>query len=177
MRYLLASLFLLSFSFAADEPGFKPLFTKNLDGWKAKKGGESFDGKTEAYKGRFKLTDGVLAIDPKVKGDVIIETATEIAGDAVIRFEFKPGKGCNNDLFYRGQKFDIRLDDGKTKEAVGIKTGEWNTFEITAKGDDIEFIINGKSMRKAKSKVKASTFGIRAEFGEIEIRNLRLRGS
>jgi hypothetical protein len=175
MRLPLILLALAPFALAADDDGFKPLIGKNLDGWKAKKGGDSLDGKAEAYKGRFKLTDGTLVIDPKVKGDVIIETAKEIEGDAVIRFEFKPGTGCNNDLFFRGQKFDIKLNDGKDKETAATKTGEWNTLEIAVKGDAITFAINGKTMRSGKTKTKSSPLGIRAEFGEIEIKNLRVK--
>src|SRR5262245_24135310 len=64
------------------EPGFTLLFNgKDLGGWKEKTGGASLDGKTEAYKGRFKVTDGVIVIDPKVGGDVRIETQKKFAGD------------------------------------------------------------------------------------------------
>lgn len=171
---LLCLLALAPLALAADDDGFKPLLDKDLTGWKAQKG-EALDGKAEAFKGRFKLADGVLVLDPKVKGIVIIETAREIKGDAVIRFDFEPGAKCNNDLYLRGQKFDIKLDDGKTKEAVGVKQGEWNTMEIVAKGDAVEFLINGKSMRKAKAKGTASPFAIRAEFGDMKVRKLRIK--
>jgi hypothetical protein len=45
-----------------------PLFNgKNLDGWKeASKDKASLTGKTEAFGGRFKVKDGVIAIDPSV---------------------------------------------------------------------------------------------------------------
>jgi hypothetical protein len=175
MRSLVALAVLVSMGMAAEESGFKPLVGKDLTGWKAKKGGEAFEGKSEAFKGRFTLRDGVLIIDPKVKGDVTLETAREIKGDVVIRFEFKPGKGCNNDLFFRGQKFDIVPEGDKGKGLAGVKLDTWNTLEITVAGDAIEFLANGKSLRKGKTKGAASTFGIRAEFGPIEIRNLRLK--
>src|SRR5262249_22064150 len=50
------------------ETGFTLLFNgKNLDGWKEASGKkESLEGKTEAYKGRFKVVDGVLVYDPAV---------------------------------------------------------------------------------------------------------------
>lgn len=177
MRALSALVLFVGVLTAADEPGFVPLLGKDLTGWKAKKGGESFEGKTEAYKGRFTLRDGVLVIDPKVKGDVTLETAREIKGVVVLRFEFKPGKGCNNDLFFRGQKFDIvpESEDKKSKGLAGVKLDTWNTMEITVTGDAIEFLANGKSLRKGKTKGAASSFGIRAEFGPIEIRNLRFK--
>src|SRR4051812_25504930 len=87
---------------AKAEPGYTPLFNgKNLDGWKTK-AGESLEGKTEAYKGRFKVFDNKLIIDPKVRGDVRIVTAKPMSGDVHIKFDYRPGPGCNNDLFFRG---------------------------------------------------------------------------
>src|SRR3954470_4133015 len=91
---------------AADdaEPGFAPLLNgKDLTGWRTKavkdKPGVSLDGKTEGFNSRFTVKDGELVIDPKVKGDVVIETAKELAGNVVIKFEFYPDAKCNNDLF------------------------------------------------------------------------------
>lgn len=152
------------------ESGFTLLFNgKNLDGWKTKKEGESLDGKTEAYKGRFQVKDGKLIIDPKVKGDLIIETGRTFAKDVHIKFEFLPGPGCNNDLFLRGQKFDI------VKKLKHIKEGEWNTLDIIVEGDKIEYKCNGQTERTGKVKGGGTPFGIRAEFGPIEIRRLRFK--
>ncbi|HUR53640.1 MAG TPA: family 16 glycoside hydrolase [Gemmataceae bacterium] len=180
MRLLLCPLFLFAATaVAADdfkpEPGFELLLKGDaLDGWKtkaaAKKESEKLDGKAEAFGGRFKLKNGELTIDPKVKGDVTIETAKEFGGDVTIKFEFNPGKGCNNDLFFRGQKFDIKSD------IKGYKEDAWNEFEITLVGTKAEFKCNGELARMANTKVEKSVFGIRAEFGPIQIRKLRVKG-
>src|SRR6476661_6635312 len=83
------------------EEGFVLLFNgKDLTGWKTEKG-ESLDGKAEAYNGRFKMADGLLTLDPKVKGDVKIFTARGFGKDVHIKFDFMPGPGCNNLLFLR----------------------------------------------------------------------------
>lgn len=151
------------------EPGFTLLFNgKNLDGWKTKTGNESLEGKTEAYKGRFKVVSGVLVIDPSVKGDVTINTAAELK-DAHIKFEFKPGANCNNDLFLRGMKFDI-----VPKALKSVKDG-WNELEIIAKDGKAEVKVNGVTARMQDLKAPASPFGIRAEFGALEIRHLRAK--
>ncbi len=163
---------------AADskDEGFTPLFNgKDLTGWKtqAKKKGteaEVLDGKTEAYKGRFKVKDGLLVIDPMVKGDVRIETAKSYAGDTVIRFEYRPGPKCNNDIFFRGLKFDLSAANIK-----GLEEGKWYKFEIAVKGDAIEVTQDGKSLRKAKTKGKGSPLEIRAEFGVIDFRDMRIK--
>jgi hypothetical protein len=157
------------------EPGFTLLFNgKDLDGWREARGKkESLDGKTEAYKGRFKVVDGKLVYDPAVKGDLYIETTKEFAKDVHIKFDFKPGPKCNNDLFLRGIKFDII--PGKKKELDNVKEGEWYTMEIIVKGDKIEHKIDGQTSRTSTAKTKSSPFMLRAEFGAIEIKNIRVK--
>lgn len=159
------------------EAGFQLIFNgKNLDGWKeAGKTKEALDGKTEAFKGRFKVVDGRLVIDPAVKGDLYIETQKEFAKDVQIKFEFKPGPKCNNDLFLRGIKFDIVPGN---KENKNVKEGEWSTLEIVVTGETVEHKINGQTARTskiAKAKGKASALKIRAEFGAIEFKNIRIK--
>lgn len=156
------------------EPGFTLLFNgKNLDGWKeASKDKAALDGKTEAFGGRFKVTDGRLVYDPAVKGDLYIETAKEFGKDVHIKFDFKAGPKCNNDLFLRGTKFDIIPG---AKENKNVKEGEWYTFEIVVTGEKIEHKINGETMRAATTKTKSSPFKLRAEFGVIEIKNIRVK--
>ena len=113
---------------------------------------------------------GVLVIDPKVKGDIVMNTAKSYAGDVVIRFEFKPGEGCNNDLLFRGTKFDLKKEDVKN-----IKFGEWNRFEISIQGEKAEFRCNGELLKTLKAKPAATPLGLRAEFGPVEYRNLRIK--
>jgi hypothetical protein len=155
------------------EPGFKELLNgKDLTGWRTKgKPGESLDGKAEAHKGRFKVTkEGTLVIDPAVKGDVRIETAQEFGRETTIRFDFRPGPGCNNDLFLLGSKFDVNPTQLKM-----VKVGEWNTMDIASSGGTTVFKINGETARTDKAKAEKSAFEIRAEFGPIEIRRLRAK--
>lgn len=153
------------------EPGFNLLFNgKDLSGWKTKKGGESLDGKTESADKRFKAADGKLVIDEKVKGDVVIDTAKEFAKDVHIKFDFLPGPGCNNDLFIRGLKFDLKKPDVKN-----LKEGDWNEFEIIIKGDKAEFKNNGETQRSDTTKNASSPLGVRAERGPMQIRRLRVK--
>ena len=150
------------------EPGFVLLFNgKNLDGWKTQKG-ESLEGKTEAYNNRFKVEGGKLILDPKVKTIVIINTAKEFPKDVTFRFDFLPGPGCNNDLYFRGHKFDL------VPKLKGFKEGEWNKLEITAQGDKVEFKVNGEAGKTAKTAAN-NLLAIRAEFGPMEIKNIRVK--
>ena len=158
----------------AGEPGFTLVFNgKNLDGWKESKGKkDSLDGKTEAYKGRFKVADGVLTIDPAVKGDSYIETAMEFGKDVHVKFDFKAGPKCNNDIFMRKIKFDIVPGN---KELKNVKEGEWYTLEIIVKGDKIEHKVNGETVRMSKADAKATPLMVRAEYGAIQIKNIRVK--
>ncbi len=159
----------------AAEPGFVPLFNgKNLDGWQTAKTAtaEPLDGKTEAFGGRFKVADGTLTYDPAVKGNLYIETVKEFAKDVHIKLEFNPGSKCNNDFFLRGTKFDVVPGGKETKD---VKEGEWQTLEIIVQGDKVEHRINGQVIRTSKASSAASRFMLRAEFGAIQIRNIRVK--
>ena len=174
MRLTICVALLSAAGLAADdfkpEDGFTFLIGgKELSGWKTEKG-ESLDGKPEAYGGRFKLADGVLTVDPAVKGDVKIFTTREFGKDIHIKFDFRPDAKCNNDLFLRGLKFDLKRPDVKN-----MKEGEWNSFEIVITGDKAEFKNNGETLKTVSVKGKATPFGIRAEFGSMQVRRLRVK--
>lgn len=169
----------LAFLLAADPTpadGFTLLFNgKDLSGWQVAstkdkdKAGEPLTGKAETPTRRFTVTDGTIVIDPKVKGDITISTEKTFDGPAHIAFEFKPGKACNNDLYFRGMKFDIK--PGSLKP---VKVDEWNTLEIIATAATAEVKINGEAVQTYK--LKGSTrFGIRAEAGPIAIKNVRVK--
>lgn len=152
------------------EPGFAFFFNgKDLSGWETKQGA-SLENKTEAFDHRFEVTESNLVIDPKVKGDVIIQTTKKFAKDVHLKFEFLPGPGCNNDLFFRGIKFDIKPGDVKN-----LKEGEWNEFEIIVLGDKAEFKSNGETQRSTTTKGDSSPLGVRAEFGAIQFRRMRAK--
>lgn len=174
---LLACLAFASPTLAADdfkpEPDFTVIFNgKDLTGWtmKGKKDAGSLDGKTDAFNKRFVVAEGVLTIDPKVKGDVTIETAKPLGKDVHIKFDYKPGAGCNNDLFFRGTKFDLKKEDVKN-----IKWDEWNQFEIIAAGTKVEFKNNGETIKTMNAKSDGTPLGIRAELGPMQVRRLRVK--
>jgi hypothetical protein len=183
MRLLPCVLFALAASVVAGaddfkpEPGFTLIFNgKNLDGWQTKAAKpESLEGKTEAFDGRFKVKDGELVLDPKVKGDRYIETVRQLSGDFTIRYDFKPEEGCNNDTLLLGTKFDI-LAGGKTT-LKGVKVGEWNKMEIVVKAGSADFVVNGEKLATQKTKAEKGPLILRAEFGPITYKNIRVSES
>ena len=113
-----------------------------------------------------------LVYDPAVKGDLYIETTKEFGKDVHIKLDFKPGPKCNNDFFLRGSKFDIVPGN---KENKNVKEGQWHTLEIVIDGDTIEHKIDGEIVRKGKAGAKATPLKLRAEFGAIELKNVRAK--
>jgi hypothetical protein len=177
IAFLSATFALLAAEDFKAEPGFTPLFNgTDLGGWKVAptnqkdKSGEGLEGKKETPTKRFTFADGVLTIDPKVKGDITLFTQKTYDKDAHIKFEFKPGKGSNNDIYFRGTKFDL-----KTPDVKNMKEGEWNAFEIIVTGDTAEFKNNGESIKKVKTKPGATPLGIRAEAGPTEYRHWQIK--
>ncbi len=182
MRILSYSLFLLGLALLVPmarssagefklEAGFKLLFNgKNFDGWQPKGKKDALAGKTEV--GRFKVADGTVHMNSAVKGESYLETAHEFSGDVHIKFDFKPGPKCNNDFFLRGIKFDVVPGN---KECKNVKATDWNTLEIIAKGDTVEHKINGELARKSTKKAETTRFIMRAETGEITVKNIRVK--
>jgi len=153
------------------EDGYKLVFNgKNFDGWQPKGKKDALTGKTEV--GRFKVVDGgMVHLNSALKGESYIETTKEFT-DVHVKFDFKAGPKCNNDFFIRGIKFDIVPGN---KECKNVKEGQWYTCEIIAKGDKVEHKINGEVARTTTMKSKAAPFIMRAEIGEIHVKNIRVK--
>jgi hypothetical protein len=156
------------------EPGFTPLFNgKDLDGWKEAGSRKAMlAGQTQAFDGRFKVAGGKLIYDPAVKGDRYIETTREFGKDVHIKLDFRPGAKCNNDVFLRGTKFDIIPGN---RENAKVKEGEWYTLEIVVTGDKVEHRINGEMVRTSRAGPRPTPLKLRAEFGAIEVKNIRAK--
>ncbi|HLF92281.1 MAG TPA: family 16 glycoside hydrolase, partial [Planctomycetota bacterium] len=71
-------------------------------------------------------------------------------------------------------KFDIVPGNKENKSA---KEGEWSAFEIVVTDQKIEHKIGGETVRTAtlKADAPASPFRLRAEFGSLEVKNLRVK--
>jgi hypothetical protein len=161
LQVFLAAAVLPALLFAADEPGFKPLFDgKSLQGWKL----------MGARGGGFVARDGMIACPQGGGGKLMTE---EEFSNFVLRFEYRLQAGGNNGInirapldgqpAYAGMEIQI-LDDGHEKYKSRIRpeqftgsvydvipartgfarpAGEWNEEEITANGRQITVKLNG----------------------------------
>jgi hypothetical protein len=147
---------------AQTEPGFISLFDgKSLDGW-------TLHGKSGAGYG---VTNGVIYCARGGGGNLLTEKEFS---DFILRLQFKLEPGGNNgigiraplegDSAYNGMEIQV-LDDKAPKHATikpwqfngsiynvvpakngAAKIGEWNDYEITAKGRKIKVVLNGRTI-------------------------------
>jgi hypothetical protein len=160
-KIIIALFFMLPMGFAADEPGFVPLFDgKTLSGWKL------VGGRGPGYV----VQDGKIVCPADGGGNLFTEKEF---GNFAFRFEFLLTAGANNgvgirapyegDAAYQGMEIQI-LDDGdavylgkihpeqyhgSVYDVIPARTGyrkpvgEWNTEEIIADGRRIKVTLNG----------------------------------
>lgn len=76
-------------------------------------------------------------------------------------------------------KVERRFLRVETKEPVEKKLGEWNEFEITCKGGDVAFVVNGVKVNEGKNgnltrgRIALQSEGAPIEFKDVVIRSLK----
>lgn len=137
------------------DPPWRPLFDgRTLDGWE------------HVGPGKFVIEDGVLRTEG---GMGLLWYARETLGDCVIRVVYKTGTPRSNSGVYIRiadrpkdpwfavhHGFEVQIADGGSQargtgsiytfaeaKAKPGKSGEWNTLEVTLKGQQVETRING----------------------------------
>ena len=172
--------------FSTDE-GFTRLFNgKTLDGWHLENGA------------RFVVEDGVI----KHRGGLGWLRSDKQYSDFVLRLEFrflKPKQ--DGGVFLRAntdgnnwptRKYEVQIENTErmakifgTKHDVDIEltqkvlkpTGEWNEYQITIKGANVEVRLNGKVVSKSDNagELKRGYIGLQGENGLHEYRNFRIK--
>ena len=153
---------------------FKPLFDgKSLDGWvnKTEDGKENSDSKWSVKEGVLVAAPGSGWLSTKEKyGDFVLRLEWRVpengnSGVFIRVPELKPGQYPHVEgieiqvLDDNGQQYKGKLQPyqyaGSIYGAVPSKdsgykgAGEWNTFEITCKGETIEVVMNGNKVGTA----------------------------
>jgi hypothetical protein len=192
----LALLALTASSYAADDQGFRPLFTgKDLTGWKLRRpdGHQSWS-----------VKDGLLinTVNPGEHGtDLVTE---DKFWNFTVRYEYKIPKGANSGFYLRGRHEIQILDDydrGKPAQGgngaiynfkapdkfVSKPAGEWNTAEATIIGNKITVALNGVKIhdqvacdRATGSEIddKVNEPGpifLQGDHGSVTFRNMRIK--
>jgi len=169
---------------AKPEPGFTSLFDgKDLTGWRYPgMKGEAMDGKTQTPDGRVEVKDGAIVMnekDAKGKGGIKdLYTEQSFDKDFVLKVQFKAGLKADSGVYIRGPQLQIRdfIRRGEQKQLKNFKNDDWNDLEITVKGTEVTFTVNGEDLQPAKMKVPAKgPVGLQAETGKFEFRHVRVK--
>ncbi|MGE3803898.1 MAG: DUF1080 domain-containing protein [Gemmataceae bacterium] len=166
------------------EPGFTSLFNgKDLTGWHYPgQKGELLDGKAATPDGRIEVKDGAIVMnakDSKGKGGIKdLYTDKVFDKDFVLRVQFRAGEKADSGVYIRGPQLQIRdfMRRGEQKQLTKFKNDDWNDLEITVKGTEATFTLNGEALKPDKMKVPAKgPIGLQAETGKFEFRNVRIK--
>jgi hypothetical protein len=177
----------------AGDDGFKELFNgKDLSGWK-----------TELPKGTdpdkvFSVKDGAIVVSGKPNGYFYTDKSYK---NYILKFDWKFSKPGNSGLLVHitgghkvwpksievqgqendhgrifaigGAKGTFTVDKKAQKEA--IKTGEWNTTEVTVKDGMITSKINGTQVSTGKGELTEGPFGLQSEGTELYFKNIKIK--
>jgi hypothetical protein len=166
---------------AAQEEAWTPLFNgKDLTGWGYLKGDrveDPFDGKTEASDGRYTATDGLIVVHPG-KGIRQLWTVKQFPKDFELRLEFKASVNADSGLFIRKPQLQVRdyLVAGPYKKLLNYKAQEWNEIIVVVRGQSAHCSCNGELLEAALKVPETGGIGLEADRGEMDYRNIRLRG-
>ena len=173
------------------EKGFTALFNgKTLDGWHI------------MNKGKFSVKDGVIFLD-RGRGWL---RSDKMYKDFELRVDFRfVSKGADSGTFIRAGKkggnwpskgYQIQTMDNNSLAAVFAhggarpkvkrdgnfvkklrkKTGEWQSYAITVKGDDMRVMLNGETVTTATGlSVAPGYIGLQGEGGQLEFKNIRVK--
>lgn len=157
---LTALLTATTLGFAADDDGFKPLFNgKDLTGWVQPEDKTLFTVENGEIVGRTpekKLTKNEFLVTDKEYGDFTLKAKVKIRnGNSGIQFRSErapdgavSGPQCDVadgwwGLLYEERRRGILERYPEEKANALVKKGDWNDFEITAKGKHVVIHFNG----------------------------------
>jgi len=162
--------------------------------WKVLFDGKSLDGWETHWANNWKAQDGALVCDATEPSWL---STTSSFSDYILKLEFRGAAKVNSGVFLRSQKegqphitgYELQIWDyqpagyntgslvGSVKASpVKILPEQWNSYEITAKGDHFVIVLNGKTLLDAHDAKHASgVIGFQCQKGNrIEFRNIKI---
>lgn len=174
--------------------GFRLLFNgTSLDGWKLRHA----DGKKS-----WSVQNGNLVNIPGEHGNDLV--TEEKFRDFTVRYEYMVPKGSNSGFYLRGRHEIQILDDGDSKEPkmtgngaiynikppsdlVSRKVGDWQSAQVTVKGNRVSVILNGVKIHDNVEVTKATggeldanvdqpgPIMLQGDHGAVAFRNIRIK--
>ena len=166
------------------------------DGWMTLLDGSTLDGWNVLGNGSWKLVDGAVEGD----GDAGFLVTKDSYGDFQLTMEFWiEAADSNSGVFIRcsdpndvgaANSYEVNIADmhenpdnrsGSIVRVAGpsetVSTGgKWNTFDITARGDQLTVVLNGVTTADAQDGEHASgPIALQHRAGMVKFRNIRIR--
>ncbi len=186
---------------SADQAGSGAVVSQNADsmgtdeGWRELFDGQSLEGWVERGEATWTVDDG--SITPASPGPGFLATA-ESFGDFHLSLEFWTDTIVNGGVFLRlpaeGEPtqfnaIEVNISDASPEWPTGSvnqihrhqpdnTTEQWNTYEITAEGDQVIVVLNGDTTVNAQVPDRLPNGPIALQIldqGEIRYRNIRIR--
>jgi len=163
---------------------FADLFNgKDLSGWRYPgQKGEALEGKTQTADGRVEVKDGAIVMnakDAKGKGGIKdLYTDKVFDTDFVLKMQFRAEAKADSGVYIRGPQLQIRdfIRRNEQKQLKNFKNDDWNDLEITVKGTEATFTVNGEALKPDKMKVPVKgPIGLQAETGKFEFRKVQIK--
>ena len=164
------------------------------DGWILLFDGESLFGWTKEGGADWRVADGALLAD---SGDTGWLRQNSVFADYILRCEFRTRADGNSGIFIRSGKegrphetgYEVQIWNQNPKFPTGslvnhqrarkaaFKAGEWNLFEIEARGSRFVVKLNGRKILDARdAKSKSGHIGLQYnKDNKIEFRNIKLK--
>jgi hypothetical protein len=143
---------------AAGEDGFRPLFNgKDLTGWKADEQAKQhwavadgiikYDGKGRDLWTEQSFTDFMLKVDWRIEGNA--DSGIYLRGSSKAQANIWNNPLGSGEVW--GYRTDAKMPDEIRKAATPKKKadkpiGQWNTFVITLKGEQLTVVLNGEEV-------------------------------
>lgn len=180
----LASLLGVGTLICAADGEFTSLFNgKDLSGWRYPgQKGKALDGMTQTADARVEVKDGAIVMNAKDaagKGGIKdLYTDKVFDKDFVLKLQFRAGPRADSGVHIRGKQLQIRdfIRRNEQKHLKNFKDDDWNALEITVKGTEATFTVNGEPLKPEKMSVPArGPIGLQAESGKFEFRDVQIK--
>jgi hypothetical protein len=169
------------------------------DGWVTLIDGSQIGDWDRVNEANWRAEDGAVVADKKTgKDNAFLVTKTPYK-DFMIRAEFWASDNANSGIFIRCQDpakitatscYEVNIYDQRKDPTYGTGAivdvakvdpmpkagGKWNTFEITAKGDQMTVVMNGQKTAEGKSdKFSNGPFALQYADGVIKWRKVQVK--
>jgi hypothetical protein len=176
-----------------------PAAAQSGEGWITLLDAETMGEWNEVGATNWRMEDGAVVADTRTSETPAFLVSPESYGDFELHVEFWSSDDANSGVFFRcadpaqitdmscyeANIFDQRPDPSYGTGAIVRHTevdpmptagGQWNTFEITAKGRDITVVLNGETTAELRSGLfEAGPIALQHGSGTIRFRKVAIR--